>query len=117
MCNFWKAYISKDNTANTTVLNCLRRAKGSKNTIFWGSKKINSSCSGSDFFAWQFQVNVLEPHPHLPILATSGLDNDVKIFYPTNTGEVDAKEIEKVSKFYLDKIWKATKNPEIYILL
>ena len=46
---------------------------------------------------------MLEPHPHLPILATSGLDNDVKIFYPTNTGEVDAKEIEKVSKFNFSK--------------
>ena len=28
-------------------------------------------------------VNCLEPHPHIPILATSGLDHDVKIFSPT----------------------------------
>lgn len=29
------------------------------------------------------QVNCLEPHPHLPVLATSGLDYDVKIWAPT----------------------------------
>ncbi|XP_064424502.1 DDB1- and CUL4-associated factor 8 [Latimeria chalumnae] len=28
-------------------------------------------------------VNCLEPHPHLPILATSGLDHDVKVWAPT----------------------------------
>ncbi|XP_028678066.1 DDB1- and CUL4-associated factor 8 [Erpetoichthys calabaricus] len=27
-------------------------------------------------------VNCLEPHPHLPVLATSGLDHDVKIWAP-----------------------------------
>ena len=26
---------------------------------------------------------MLEPHPNIPILATSGLDNDVKIWSPT----------------------------------
>lgn len=29
-------------------------------------------------------VNVLEPHPNFPILATSGLDSDIKIWSPTN---------------------------------
>ncbi|RMX60890.1 hypothetical protein pdam_00003491 [Pocillopora damicornis] len=29
------------------------------------------------------QVNCLEPHPFAPILATSGLDHDVKIWLPT----------------------------------
>ena len=28
-------------------------------------------------------VNVLEPHPSLPVLATSGLDDEVKIWLPT----------------------------------
>lgn len=28
-------------------------------------------------------VNVLEPHPHFPILATSGLDSDIKIWTPS----------------------------------
>ncbi|KAB7507129.1 DDB1- and CUL4-associated factor 8 [Armadillidium nasatum] len=30
-------------------------------------------------------VNVLEPHPHLPVLATSGLDSDIKIWVPSST--------------------------------
>ncbi|KAF2346709.1 WD40 repeat, partial [Trinorchestia longiramus] len=29
-------------------------------------------------------VNVLEWHPHMPLLATSGLDNDVKVWIPSN---------------------------------
>jgi WD repeat-containing protein 42A len=28
-------------------------------------------------------VNVLEPHPSFPILATSGLDHDIKVWSPT----------------------------------
>ena len=27
-------------------------------------------------------VNVLEPHPSLPVLATSGLDDEVKVWLP-----------------------------------
>ena len=30
------------------------------------------------------QVNCLEPHPNCPVLATSGLDHDVKIWSPTS---------------------------------
>jgi hypothetical protein len=29
-------------------------------------------------------VNVLEPNPYFPILATSGLDNNIKIWAPLN---------------------------------
>lgn len=29
-------------------------------------------------------VNCLEPHPHFPVLATSGLEHDVKIWVPSN---------------------------------
>ena len=42
-------------------------------------------------------VNVLEPHPHLPMLATSGLDNDVKLFMPTAQDETELKGLPKVS--------------------
>ncbi len=30
-----------------------------------------------------WQINVLEPHPNIPVVATSGLDHDVKIWAPT----------------------------------
>ena len=29
-------------------------------------------------------VNVLEPHPNFPVMATSGLDSDIKIWTPTS---------------------------------
>lgn len=40
-------------------------------------------------------VNVLETHPHIPLLATSGLDDDVKIFVPSNETPTLAEGLEK----------------------
>ena len=42
------------------------------------------------------QVNCLEPHPHTPVLATSGLDHDVKIFSPTASTPTDLSGLEEV---------------------
>ena len=42
-------------------------------------------------------MNVLEPHPSLPVLATSGLDDDVKIWMPTSNKDTSKEDIEKVS--------------------
>ena len=39
---------------------------------------------------------MLEPHPNLPVLATSGLDDDVKIWLPTSNQELAAEDIKKV---------------------
>ena len=41
-------------------------------------------------------VNVLEPHPHFPIIATSGLEHDVKIWQPISTSPVDFKQLKNV---------------------
>ena len=43
-------------------------------------------------------VNVLEPHPHMPLLATSGLDNDVKLFMPTAQEPATLKGLAKVTR-------------------
>lgn len=46
-------------------------------------------------------VNCLEPHPHLPGMATSGLDHDVKLWAPTAetpTGLKGLKEVMKKNK-------------------
>ncbi|CAL1531774.1 unnamed protein product [Lymnaea stagnalis] len=44
-------------------------------------------------------VNVLEPHPTLPILATSGLDHDVKLWMPCQADpEVDMDHLKKTIK-------------------
>ncbi|XP_069797472.1 DDB1- and CUL4-associated factor 8 [Narcine bancroftii] len=86
----------------------VKRYKGHRNNAtvkgvnFYTVPRVSSVVSGSDcghIFLWeklscrivQFmegdkggQVNCLEPHPHLPVLATSGLDHDVKIWAPTS---------------------------------
>lgn len=43
-------------------------------------------------------VNVLEPHPHFPIIATSGLEHDIKIWQPINDKPVDFKRMQNVRK-------------------
>lgn len=43
------------------------------------------------------QINVLEPHPTAPVLATSGLDHDVKIWAPTAENPTDLKGLGKVT--------------------
>jgi hypothetical protein len=39
----------------------------------------------------------LEPHPHIPILATSGLDDDVKIWVPSCEHEPTMVGLRSVS--------------------
>ena len=46
--------------------------------------------------ASSFQVNVLEPHPNLPVLATSGLDHEVKVWFPDPNTEPHVRDIEQV---------------------
>ncbi|XP_060578211.1 DDB1- and CUL4-associated factor 8-like, partial [Ruditapes philippinarum] len=43
-------------------------------------------------------INVLEPHPYAPILATSGLDHDVKIWAPTAENPTNLKGLKKLIK-------------------
>ncbi|XP_052803947.1 DDB1- and CUL4-associated factor 8-like [Mya arenaria] len=43
-------------------------------------------------------INVLEPHPHFPVLATSGLDSDVKIWAPTAEKPTELQGLKKAVK-------------------
>ncbi|KAM6989965.1 DDB1- and CUL4-associated factor 8 [Tautogolabrus adspersus] len=43
-------------------------------------------------------VNCLEPHPHLPGIATSGLDHDVKLWAPTAESPTGLKGLKEVMK-------------------
>ncbi|XP_014166244.1 DDB1- and CUL4-associated factor 8 [Geospiza fortis] len=98
-----------------------RRYKGHRNNAmvkgvnFYGPKS-EFVVSGSDcghIFLWeksscqivQFMegdkggvVNCLEPHPHLPVLATSGLDHDVKIWAPTAEAPTELRGLKEVIK-------------------
>ncbi|GAA5934275.1 uncharacterized protein JCM15063_004525 [Sporobolomyces koalae] len=74
------------------------------NFAFEGQVVVSGSDDGN-FFCWDrdsgecvavFQadssvVNVVQPHPRLPILAVSGIDSTVKLFGPTNPA-ADRKE-------------------------
>ncbi|CAG8463613.1 6420_t:CDS:2 [Ambispora leptoticha] len=41
-------------------------------------------------------VNCIQPHPYLPILCTSGIDNDVKIWQPCADEEYDVSKAEEI---------------------
>ena len=43
------------------------------------------------------QVNCLEPHPNAPILATSGLDHDIKLWVPTAKEPTSLDGLKNVS--------------------
>lgn len=61
---------------------------------------------------------MLEPHPHIPVLATSGLDDDIKIWVPTCEEDPLLPNLEQVSKldikinFMIRSCWAMT---SIYI--
>jgi len=48
-------------------------------------------------------VNVLEPHPSLPILATSGLDDEVKLWMPNQSTEGPGHCWQREQKEYMQK--------------
>ncbi|XP_070807266.1 DDB1- and CUL4-associated factor 8 [Pituophis catenifer annectens] len=112
------------NSSHSDGAEYIKRYKGHRNNAtvkgvnFYGPKS-EFVVSGSDcghIFLWekascqvvQFMqgdkggvVNCLEPHPHLPVLATSGLDYDVKIWAPTAempTQLTGLKEVIKKNK-------------------
>lgn len=44
-----------------------------------------------------FQVNCIEAHPRCPVLATSGLDKDVKIWIPKSQSDPNYDGLERVN--------------------
>nr|CAD7573422.1 unnamed protein product [Timema californicum] len=47
-------------------------------------------------------VNCLEPHPEIPVIATSGLDDDIKIWVPSCENEPTLDGLKSVSMRYVD---------------
>jgi WD40 repeat protein len=70
------------------------------NVFIWD--KTSEKCIWYDKGDDDGTVNVLEPHPHFPIIATSGLEHDIKIWSPLSQESVDFKRLKTVKK----KIWK-----------
>ncbi|XP_054274371.1 DDB1- and CUL4-associated factor 6-like isoform X1 [Macrosteles quadrilineatus] len=67
-----------------------------KEATFWGDDYVMSGSDCGHVFVWEREtarlvmlleadhhvVNCLQPHPYLPLLATSGIDYDVKLWAP-----------------------------------
>ncbi|XP_007989524.1 DDB1- and CUL4-associated factor 8-like protein 2 [Chlorocebus sabaeus] len=73
--------------------------------IFFWEK---SSCQIIQFLKGNREgtINCLEPHPYLPVLATSGLDHNVKIWTPTAKAATELtglKEVIKKNKWERDE--------------
>lgn len=83
-----------------------------KEANFWGDNFVMSGSDCGHVFVWerdtarlcmlleadQHVVNCLQPHPYLPMLATSGIDYDVKLWAPINDeSNFDEKFAEDVS--------------------
>ncbi|XP_029435967.1 DDB1- and CUL4-associated factor 8 [Rhinatrema bivittatum] len=109
------------NSSHSDGADYIKRYKGHRNNAtvkgvnFYGPQS-EFVVSGSDcghIFLWeksscqivQFMegdkggvVNCLEPHPHLPVLATSGLDHDVKIWAPTAETPTELSGLKDVIK-------------------
>lgn len=58
-------------------------------------------------------VNVLEPHPHLPLLATSGLDSDVKLWMPTASQPPSMSTLQRVIKKNAREREEERNEPEV----
>uniref|UniRef100_H2YRQ9 DDB1- and CUL4-associated factor 8 n=1 Tax=Ciona savignyi TaxID=51511 RepID=H2YRQ9_CIOSA len=106
LCSYNDEDIYLFDTSHSSGADCIKRYKGHRNNAtvkgvnFFGPRSefvVSGSDCGNIFF-WEKQssrvvqlmegddggvVNVLEPHPTFPIIATSGLDHDVKIWAPT----------------------------------
>ncbi|OWF53833.1 DDB1- and CUL4-associated factor 8-like [Mizuhopecten yessoensis] len=109
------------NNSHSTGAEHIHRYKGHRNNAtvkginFYGPRS-EFIVSGSDcghIFLWgkeseqivQFMegdeggvINVLEPHPFAPVLATSGLDHDVKVWAPTAEEPTQLDELRKTMK-------------------
>ena len=56
-----------------------------------------------------YQVNCLEPHPTAPVLATSGLDHDIKLWVPTAEKPTSLDGLENVcSSWHLILGWRCS---------
>lgn len=83
-----------------------------KEANFWGNDIVMSGSDCGHVFIWdketaklcmlleadQHVVNCLQPHPYLPLLATAGIDYDIKLWAPINEESTfDEKFAEDVS--------------------
>lgn len=126
-----KVYDSEDDESPQTrkiAVNYKQKFTGHRNSrtmikeaTFWGDDYIISGSDCGHIFMWEKEtaklkmllqadhhvVNCVQPHPHLPILASSGIDYDVKLWAPIHEepqfDSTMAEELEKRNAIMLEE--------------
>ncbi|XP_066594229.1 DDB1- and CUL4-associated factor 6-like isoform X2 [Prorops nasuta] len=105
-----------------------------KEANFWGDDFVMSGSDCGHVFIWkrdtarlcmlleadQHVVNCLQPHPFLPILATSGIDFDVKLWAPindeSNFDEKFADDLKKRNAVMLEETKDTITVPAVFMI-
>ncbi|KAL2728976.1 DDB1- and CUL4-associated factor 6-like isoform X1 [Vespula squamosa] len=105
-----------------------------KEANFWGNDFVMSGSDCGHVFVWerdtaklcmlleadQHVVNCLQPHPYLPMLATSGIDYDVKLWAPINEessfNEKFAEDLKKRNAVMLEETKDTITVPAVFMI-
>lgn len=105
-----------------------------KEACFWGDTHVMSGSDCGRVFVWERNtgrlvmlweadrhvVNCLQPHPSLPVLATSGIDYDVKLWAPlceeSRFDEAKAKEITQRNEALLEETRDTITVPATFMI-
>ncbi|XP_008208996.1 DDB1- and CUL4-associated factor 6 isoform X4 [Nasonia vitripennis] len=105
-----------------------------KEANFWGNDFVMSGSDCGHVFVWeretaklcmlleadQHVVNCLQPHPFLPMLATSGIDYDVKLWAPINEDssfdEKFADDLKKRNAVMLEETKDTITVPAVFMI-
>ncbi|XP_015589572.1 DDB1- and CUL4-associated factor 6 isoform X3 [Cephus cinctus] len=105
-----------------------------KEANFWGNDYVMSGSDCGHVFFWeretarlcmlleadQHVVNCLQPHPFLPMLATSGIDYDVKLWAPINEessfDDKFAEDLQKRNAVMLEETKDTITVPAVFMI-
>lgn len=105
-----------------------------KEANFWGNDFVMSGSDCGHVFVWekdtaklcmlleadQHVVNCLQPHPYLPLLATAGIDYDVKLWAPINVessfDEKFAEDLKKRNAVMLEETKDTMTVPAVFMI-
>lgn len=106
-----------------------------KEANFWGNDYVMSGSDCGHIFVWnkhtgilvnvlqgdKHVVNCLQPHPTLPVLATSGIDYDIKLWQPmgeaSKFNEKEAVELMKRNDVMLEETRDTITIPASFMIL